>query len=352
MQSLDIRNNSNNVIYNHKLKLICEFWLIRPNSLLSMKNIHKISLIILTVAVLCFSFGMTGLAQTIPQVQTNSATNVSNYQATLNGYLSASTYYSNYVYFQWGTTTSYGYQTTQQYLSATGSFSQNIANLTPNTTYHFRAVVQGSYGTVYGQDMTLYATGNGSTGSGTLSISKKVINLTSGSLNWQTSVSANPSDYLSFVITLQANSQDIHNVVVRDVLPPNMIYKGNMTVNANTNYGGDISSGINIGTVYVNQPVVVAYQAQVAPAANFGYGSTVLANNANVTSQEVGTQNSSATVTVNRSLVYSASTYTTGLTNDFLTDSFFMPLLLIMAGLWLYFSGKAYKFADWMKQRI
>jgi len=317
-----------------------------------MKNIYKASLLFLTMAILCFS-GTAVSAQSVPQVQTNSATSISNYQATLNGYFSGTnTYYSNIVYFQWGTTTSYGYQTTQQYLSSTGSFNQNIASLTPNTTYHFRAVAQGSYGTVYGQDVTFYSSGNVSYGNGTLSISKKVINLTSGNLNWQTSVNANPSDIISFVITLQANGQDVHNVIIRDVIPANLIYRGNLTVNANSNYSGNITSGINIGTVYVNQPVAVAYQVQVAPEANFGYGNTVINSNTAVASQEVAVQTSTAAVIVIRSLIYGASAISTGLTNNFWTDSFFLQLLLITLGLWLYFSGKVYKFADWMKQRI
>jgi hypothetical protein len=314
------------------------------------KNIYKASFLLLTMTVLCFSFGTAVLAQTAPQIQTNSATNISNYQATLNGYLSSASLYSSYVYFQWGTTTSYGSQTPQQYLNNAGLFSQNIANISPNTTYHFRAVSQGNYGIVYGQDMTFNSSGY--YGNGTLSISKKVIDLTSGNLNWQTSVNANPSYFLSYVITLQANGQDVHNVIIRDILPANLIYRGNLTVNTNSNSGGNITSGINIGTVYVNQPVVVAYQVQVAPAVNFNFGNNILSSNTAVTSQEIAEQTGSATVVVNRSLVYSASAISTGLTNNFLTDSFFLQLLLITLGLWLYFSGRIYKFADWLKQKI
>jgi subtilisin family serine protease len=58
-------------------------------------------------------------------------------------------------YFQWGPTTSYGYTTpggslgsgsSQQYLWNT------ISNLTPGTTYHYRAVATNAAGTVYGND--------------------------------------------------------------------------------------------------------------------------------------------------------------------------------------------------------
>jgi hypothetical protein len=288
-------------------------------------------------------------------VQTNSATNMFGSQVTLNGSFTGNNVYSsNSVYFQWGTTIGYGYETPTQYLNNANAFSQTIAGLTAGTIYHFRAVAQGNYGTVYGQDMTFYgsSSGSGYYGNGTLTASKAVINLTSGNLNWQTSISAKPSDVLSFAITLQTNGQDIHNVVIRDILPSNLIYKGNLTVNTGSNYTGNIMSGINIGTVYAGQPVVIAYQAQLAAAGSFAYGITTIANNATVTSNEAGTQNTSATVTVNKSLVYGASTVSTGLTNGFLTDSFFLPMFLIVLCAWLYFTGRVYKFADWIKSKI
>jgi hypothetical protein len=129
-----------------------------------------------------------------------------------------------------------------------------------------------------------------------------------------------------------------------------------LAVNTNFNYGGDITSGVNIGTVYAGQAVVVSYQAQVAAVGSFSYGVTTLNNNATITSTEAGTQTASATIIVNRSLVYGASTsassVSTGLTNNFFTDSFFLPLLLIITGLWLYFSGEVYVFADWIKKKI
>ncbi|MEK7540914.1 MAG: hypothetical protein AAB529_01605, partial [Patescibacteria group bacterium] len=92
-------------------------------------------------------------------VQTISATNTYNNQATLNGYFSGTNINNiNYVWFQWGTTTSYGYngyETNHQTTSYTGPFNQNIAELSPGIVYYFRAVAQNYNGQiVYGQDMT------------------------------------------------------------------------------------------------------------------------------------------------------------------------------------------------------
>lgn len=288
-------------------------------------------------------------------IQTNSATNVSNNQVTLNGYYNGNNLYStNYVYFQWGTTIGYGYETPHQNLNNTGAFSQTIAGLSANITYHFRAVTQSNSGTFYGQDMTFNSTNSTNSGNvtGNLTVSKTVINLTSGNLNWQTSIVAKPADVLNFAITLQANGQDIHNVMIRDFLPSDLIYSGNLTVSSGSTYSGDITSGINVGTVYAGQPVVISYRAQLASAANFAYGITTIANSATITSNEMGAQNTNATVTVNKSLVYGASTVSTGLTNSLLTDSFLLPMLLIALCAWLYFTGRVYKIADWIKTKI
>jgi len=123
-----------------------------------MKNIYKLSFLLFFALILCASFNTIAFAQVGgASVQTNSATNISNYQATLNGYLSIPYINSyNYVYFQWGTTTSYGYQTQQLSLNNTGSFGHVISGLSSNNIYHFRAVAQGSFGTIYGQDMVFY----------------------------------------------------------------------------------------------------------------------------------------------------------------------------------------------------
>jgi hypothetical protein len=300
-------------------------------------------------------WGTTVFAQITPQVQTNSATNISTNQATLNGYLFATALNgSNYVYFQWGTSTDYSNQTTLQPLNYASSFTQNIGSLSANTTYHFRAVSQGSYGTTNGQDMTFY-TGNSNNnyyGNGSLIITKKVINLSSGILTWQTSVNANPGDILAFAITMQSYGQDIHNVFVRDNLPANLIYRGNMTTNASLNYSGNPASGISIGTIPASGVQIISYQVQVAPSVNFTYGTTTLYNNATVTSNEAISQTASATVLVNNSYVAGATYVPTGATNNPVTDSFFLPVMLIILGSWFYFSGRIYLFSDWLKTKI
>ncbi|GAI71924.1 unnamed protein product, partial [marine sediment metagenome] len=57
------------------------------------------------------------------------------------------------VSFEWGTTATYGNETTAQAITSTGSFSFSLSGLSSNTTYHFRAVAVG-HGESYGDNMT------------------------------------------------------------------------------------------------------------------------------------------------------------------------------------------------------
>ena len=145
----------------------------------------------------------------------------------------------------------------------------------------------------------------------------------------------------------------MHNIFVQDVLPLNLIYKDNLLINASLNYASSNPvSGINVGVLPAGQVYIISYQVQVAPSANFVYGTSTLTSTVTVTSQESGTQTAIATVLVNNSSVQGATTISTGITNNFLEDSFFLPLLIILISFWLYFSGSAYKFADRIKTKL
>ena len=107
----------------------------------------------------------TGMAQrySIPVVTTKPATYVASFSTTLNGSVNPQGLTTT-VYFQYGTTTSYGLTTAIQGRqgNTNQSVAANIRSLTANTIYHFRIVATNNAGTRYGSDRTfttLSATG-------------------------------------------------------------------------------------------------------------------------------------------------------------------------------------------------
>ena len=98
-----------------------------------------------------------------PVVTTNPASNVASVSAILNGSVNPRGSTTT-VYFQWGTTTSYGHTTLTQ--TRTGNTSRpitaNISGLSASHLYHFRIVGTNGGGTSFGPDRTfttLAATG-------------------------------------------------------------------------------------------------------------------------------------------------------------------------------------------------
>ena len=91
----------------------------------------------------------TGVAVVI----TDPASSIASFSATLNGSVDPHGLTTN-VYFQYGTTTSYGFTTAMQ--SRTGNaylnVSANISSLSASTLYHFRMVATNSAGTTFGGD--------------------------------------------------------------------------------------------------------------------------------------------------------------------------------------------------------
>lgn len=80
----------------------------------------------------------------IPTVTTNPANAITQNFATLNGFASGNGAPAD-AWFEWGTTQSLGNTTPRQFVGASGSsFNHTLTNLSPNTTYFFRAVAQGT----------------------------------------------------------------------------------------------------------------------------------------------------------------------------------------------------------------
>ena len=87
-------------------------------------------------------------------ITTTNANNITSTSATINGLVNGSNLYSTYnieTWFQYGTSTNFEYSTVHNNSnSGYANFTSNVANLTPNTIYYFRAVAQNPQGIIYG----------------------------------------------------------------------------------------------------------------------------------------------------------------------------------------------------------
>ena len=197
----------------------------------------------------------------------------------------------------------------------------------------------------------------------TLTATKTAKNLTTNS-GFANSINASPSDVVMFMITLQATGQNVQNVLVRDTLPANLIYKNQLVVACTSNgtsgnctnniysYSGDIISGINLNTIYAGQTVTITYQAQLADAVNFAYGITTLNNNITVTSSNTGyVPTNNASIVVTKASVLGATDISTGLTNNFWVDSLLLPLLITLIGIWMWKAGFFFRVEKWLDNK-
>ncbi len=89
-----------------------------------------------------------------PAVVTDAATKVTHSSATLHGTVNSNGSTTSY-YFQYGTSSAYGKQTSSRGAgagTATHPQSATISGLSPGRTYHFRIVAHNTAGTSYGAD--------------------------------------------------------------------------------------------------------------------------------------------------------------------------------------------------------
>lgn len=96
-----------------------------------------------------------------PVVVTETATGISETEATLNGTVDPSEQETSY-FFQYGTTTGYGLETAEASAGSGASpvaKSASVTGLTPATTYHFRLVAKNVTGTAFGADETFSTNG-------------------------------------------------------------------------------------------------------------------------------------------------------------------------------------------------
>ncbi len=91
----------------------------------------------------------------LPSMGSGNGLNLSETSATIRGNVRDMGNASSIdTWFQWGATSAYGNETTHIARTTLGIFDVELQNLTPGTTYYFRAVGQNSAGTAYGARKT------------------------------------------------------------------------------------------------------------------------------------------------------------------------------------------------------
>ncbi|MFH0889109.1 MAG: hypothetical protein V1871_07885 [Planctomycetota bacterium] len=136
----------------------------------------------------------TTTAPPVPTCVTKPATNITTNSATLNGTVNPNGISTN-AFFNHGSTTSYENTTTSQSIGSGAislTVSANISGLTSNSVYNFRVSGTNSFGTTYGDNLTL-TTGNTS-GSAPTCITDPADNISYGSARLNGTVIPNGLD--------------------------------------------------------------------------------------------------------------------------------------------------------------
>ncbi|MFH1780959.1 MAG: hypothetical protein ABH841_03075 [Candidatus Nealsonbacteria bacterium] len=130
-----------------------------------------------------------------------------------------------------------------------------------------------------------------------ISIIKSVRNINQNT-PYQDMVYAFPGDSLSFKIEVETiGNQEVVNVSVKDILPEEIIYEGNLRIDDQT-VSGDISN-ISLGIFIKKQIKTITFDAKVSPKNKFSYGLTTLTNQSALKADNVAEIFDAATVNVN-----------------------------------------------------
>lgn len=120
---------------------------------------------------------------------------------------------------------------------------------------------------------------------GSLRIEKKVRNITKGETSWSTNTIASPEDLLEFRIKVKALEKTFDNVIVKDIIPGQTIFVGELKIQ-DSPATGNIQEGINLGKLIPGGEKIITFQVRVRPAGNFPFGTTTLYNTASVHAED------------------------------------------------------------------
>ncbi len=171
--------------------------------------------------------------------------------------------------------------------------SEGTGNLTGSKTYTITCT--GAGGTAY-DSVTVNVN---SVFNPNLSVAKTVRNATQGT-GFSSYVSSNPSDQLEFRVEVSSTgSSTANNVKIRDIMPSQISYLGNLKINGYSS-SGDIQSEINLGNLTPGTTKVITFDARIFSEGSFGYGTTTRVNNAYTWADTVSQRSDAATISIYR----------------------------------------------------
>jgi len=266
------------------------------------------------------------------------------------------------VWFEYGKGSNYDRQTIEKNLTQPGVYCINVSDLSPCTTYYYRAAARNSAGTSYGETKT-FTTRCGSSyvttsqaqpteipsqPTGVLTINKLVRNLSDGT-SWLDSVQAEPDEVLSFQIQVKNNGSSlIKDIIIKDSLPSKINFSGELKID-DISVTGDLISGLKLGNLSPNQTRTISFKAEVVGSDKFSYGETQLINTATAFFQNSSVSDS-VKVMVQKKGVLGATSVNTGWTNNFFTDSFLLPLIISLLIVFI-FKNHLIKWEEWLDKR-
>lgn len=238
------------------------------------------------------------------------------------------------------------------------SGSENLGYITSSKTYALSCSGPGGYFSdtvnvnVSNQNNDPYyisgvpAPCTGST-CGTITIEKTGRNLSDNSKQWVHVIPADAGEIILFQIKVTGNNAyNSGNVIVKDVLPQYLTYRGNLLVNNTPMVGGTgniFSSGLNLGTLSANQTKVITFEAQV----DSSISQTMQLKNTATVSNGYSSASDNAVVCITKKRIVTIPTYiSTGITDNFLLDLFILPLALTLLIIWL-LKSKIIRFEEW-----
>jgi hypothetical protein len=208
-------------------------------------------------------------------VATTVASPVTASAARLNGLMTQTSGYGTNVYFEYGPTASLGFNTGSQNIGTSlVSFYDTITNLTPDTTYYFRAVANSTQGTVRG-DILSFRTGSVVTTNtnNTTTIVRTIVQ-TQGTGSGSNLIELKAKnryenicvgDFVDYDVTYKnISGRTLNNVVLHIILPKDIELRNSSSGIYNAS---DHTITLPIGTLVVNQEGVVFVAGRVLRSA-------------------------------------------------------------------------------------